>query len=154
MPAHGLRPGDFDARQGPVGCAQRLVSFQAKLDGLPAGHRLAVNQPQLGVGLVRRLAQEVIAQARCVESGDDVAFGHAKDQLAQRRFADVQLDVRVNHQLVIAEVIVHNLGYAQLRQDLVGLNSQGKISAGKPIGELLAGRRAEERFVPLRKLVG
>jgi hypothetical protein len=36
--------GHLDARQRPVGFAQRLVAFEAQLDQLPAGHRLAIDQ--------------------------------------------------------------------------------------------------------------
>ncbi len=42
---HRLGFYGFDARQRPVGCPQRLVAFEAELDQLPAGHRLAINQP-------------------------------------------------------------------------------------------------------------
>ena len=43
--AHGFGFGDFHARQRPRGFAQRLVAFEAELDQLPAGHRLAIDQP-------------------------------------------------------------------------------------------------------------
>ena len=62
MAADGLGFGDFDARQRPGGLAQRLVAFEAELDHLPPGHRLAIDQPQLRLRLVLRLAQKVVAQ--------------------------------------------------------------------------------------------
>ena len=43
--AHRFGFGDLDARQRPGGLAQRLVAFEAELDELPAGDRLAIDQP-------------------------------------------------------------------------------------------------------------
>jgi hypothetical protein len=47
--AHGFRLRHFDARQCPIRFAERLVAFQAKLDHLPVGNRLAINNAQLRV---------------------------------------------------------------------------------------------------------
>ena len=157
--AHRFGFGDFHARQRPRGFAQRLVAFEAKLDQLPPGHRLAIDQPhgpQDAVGLVVRLEREVVGQARAGEPGDGVAFGHAQQQLAQGRLADVQLDLAVNRQLALAEVIRQHLRHAQLGQDLIRLDAQREVRARKAVGKPLAPGHPQRRAggVALRELVG
>ena len=49
VPAHRLRLRHFDARQRPVGRAERLVALEAELHDLPAGDGLAVDEAQFGV---------------------------------------------------------------------------------------------------------
>ena len=156
VPAHRFRPGDFDPRQRPARRAERLITFESELDDLAAGHGLAVHQPQLGVGLVLWLADEVITHARRVEPRDGVALRHVKHQLAQGRLADVQLNLRVNRQLVVAEVIGQHLRHRQFGQDLVGLNPQREVCPGKPVSKPLAATGAKQRpgGVAFGKLVG
>ena len=159
MAAHRFGFGDFHARQRPRGFAQRLVAFEAELDQLPAGHRLAIDQPhwpQDAVRLVIRLEREVVGQARPGEPRDGVAFGHAQQQLAQGRLADVQLDLAINRQLVLAQVIRQHLRHAQLGQDLIRLDAQREVRAGKAVGKPLAAGHPQRRAggVALGELVG
>ena len=123
---------------------------------MPAGNRLAIDEPQFGVGFAGRFGVEIIAQSRSVETGDGITLGNLEQQFAQRRLADVQFELRVNHQFVFAVVIVQQLGNRQLRQNLIRANPQGKIGAGKAIDEPLVARRAENRprRVGFRELIG
>ena len=142
---HRLRPGHFDARQRPDGFAERFVVFEPELDHLPARHRLAINQTQFGLRLVRRFAQEIIAHALGAEPGQRVALRHAQRQFAQRRVADFQFELRVNRQFVFAQVIPQQLGHAQLGHDLIRLNAQGEVRTGQAIREALAAGDAQSR---------
>ena len=52
MAADGLRFHDFEARQNPNCFAESFVVFKAKLDELPARHRLRIYKPQFRFGFV------------------------------------------------------------------------------------------------------
>ena len=51
---HGFRLDHLNAGQRPLRLAQPLVVLQAQLNQLPAGNRLAIDQPQLGVRFAGR----------------------------------------------------------------------------------------------------
>ena len=109
MAADRLRAVDFlDARERPcVSPRGGLVSFEPELHHLPAGCGLAIDQPQFGVRLICRFAQEIIRHARGVELGHRITLGHAQQKFTERGVADVEFDFGVNRQLAFAE-----MGYA------------------------------------------
>ena len=151
--AHRLRLRHVHVRQHPVRGTGRLVAFEPELHDLPARNRLRVHESQLRI--VLRVAQEIIAQARDVQLRDRVALRHAQQQFAQRRLAHINLDLRVNALLTFTEVECEHLRDRQLGQDLIGLDAQREIRAGKTVRETLPARRAERRLrrVALGKLL-
>ena len=152
--AHGFRPRHGQPRQRPVCFPQRLVPFQTHRDHLPARRGLTVHQPQLRGGRVRRLAQKIIAHARRRQFGNRIPLGHGQPQFAQWRLADVQFKLPVNRQLVFAKMIGEHLRHRHLRLDLIRLNPQPAIGAGKPINKALAAPLPEQGAggVALREL--
>ena len=96
---------------------------------MPPGYRLAIDQAKFGVRLVLRLADEVDAQSGGARPRDSVALGHAQQQLAQRRLANVQFNLGAYHQLVFTMVIRQHFRHGKLWQNLIGLDAQSKIGA-------------------------
>jgi len=109
----------------------------------PVAHRRAATP----LGRVVEIAEEVIIETGHVEFRDGVAAGHPEQKLPQRSFADVELDLGLDAQLIFAEMIGEDLRDRQLGQDLVGLNAQRKIRSGETIGKALRPAVRKAAFV-------
>src|SRR5204862_8176142 len=99
----------------------------------PSAHRLAINEAKLRIGLIVRLLEEVITQPRCVQSRERIALWHAEQQFTQRSFANFYFQFRVDGQFRLTQMEGDELRDGNFRQDVVRLDAQRVVRAGKAI---------------------
>ena len=142
--AHGLCLCHIHMWQRPSHDAECLIAFEPHLHDLPAHDRLRKDEAQLGI--IIRIAEKIIGKSSDVQLRDCVAFRHTQQQFAQRRLAHIHLDLRINALLIFTEVKRKHLRDGQLGENLIGLDAQCKIRAGKSVGKTLPAARAKDRL--------
>jgi hypothetical protein len=96
MPADRFCIDHLNARQLPRGLSQGSVAFQPQLHDLPPCGGLSINNAQFRIGLIGWLANEIIAQPRHLQASDGIALRNSQQDLAHRRFANIQLELAIN----------------------------------------------------------
>ena len=106
MAAGGFRFDKRNARQHPRRLTEWLISFEPKLNQLPAGNRLAENQPQFGIGLALGFTDKVVAQPIRGQTRNGEALRHSHQQFPEGCFANFEFHFRVDAQLGFGHAVV------------------------------------------------
>ena len=118
MAAHRLCARINQRRQRPVAGGRRLVFLQPQPQQDPPLRRLREQQLERAPSVNHLRFECVVGHAVAGHADDRIVGRNFQCPVAQRRLAHVELQVRVDHAVGLAQLVGHDLRHAHLRQNL------------------------------------
>ena len=130
-PAHRPRAGEREHRQVPRPRLGRVVALEAQRDQAAALHRLGEEDLQAALARPGVATEHGIGDVGALDGSQRVVGGHQQFPFAQRRLADVEIDVGEEDAVGLAEFLHDHLVHRDFGHDLVHGDLESVFRRGK-----------------------